>query len=258
MNLDEWTKGDRVGAAKLNQSINAIKQLRQRMGGAEGPGGAVGMGMPPMLARVTTAGPNGEANYSDSRYWVKFALIDTEGSTSQPNTAILDIRDRSRSLASPTPSDASPDVVTATNLAEAAYSNNAGAHALSDGQPVWVFPVYDSADVQTKRWVFSVQPEYTRLVQVTGSASGGGKYTGSLLARPASDIPAAGNLSAAEVTSGTIETIRIVNTREVGQSTHDLASASFLPLVFVGVYLKTANDGVAVYAIDGQQWENCS
>jgi hypothetical protein len=95
-----------------------------------------------------------------------------------------------------------------------------------------------------------------KLVKITGNASGGGKYTGTLWDTPTANIPATGDLTEAEVgVAGTA--IRIVNTREVGESTHDLASASFLPLIFVGYFLRTAEDGVPVYAIDGRQSELC-
>jgi hypothetical protein len=48
-----------------------------------------------------------------------------------------------------------------------------------------------------------------------------------------------------------------MNTREVGQTTHDLTTG-FLPLIFVGIPRGAASDGTPVYAIDGMQSESCS
>ncbi len=255
--LDEWQEGDRAGAAKLNQPIAAIKELRQRIGGPIGPSGA-GVGGRGVLGRIKTTGPKGtEANYTDSRYWVQFAHLSTEGNTTQPNTAVLDIRDLNRKNASEKPDLATPDIVTATNLAEVGTNNSSGRHALLTNSPAWLFQLHDSGPQPTKRWVFFTPPEYIQLVKITGSASGGGKYTGVTWDRPTVNIPATGNLTEAELgISGT--TIRILNSREVALATHDLASAAFLPLLFIGFFRKIADDGVPVYVIDGQQWENCT
>lgn len=98
----------------------------------------------------------------------------------------------------------------------------------------------------------------TATVKITGNAAGGGKYTGYLVKLPTVNIPATGNLTEAEVALVEVNVVRIVNRREVGKSTHDLAASGFLPLIFDAVFLKTADDGVAVYAIDGAQQEDCA
>ena len=94
-------------------------------------------------------------------------------------------------------------------------------------------------------------------IKITGSASGGGKYTGVIWNPPATAAAATGNLTEAEVgTSG--EVIRVVNTREVGQTTHDLSSSGYLPLLAVGYFTGVAADGVKVYSVDVRQHEDCT
>lgn len=52
-------------------------------------------------------------------------------------------------------------------------------------------------------------------------------------------------------------TIYLVNSREIGKSTHDLASSSFLPLLFRGTFIDNYNT-TPVFIFDGLQWEDCS
>jgi len=97
------------------------------------------------------------------------------------------------------------------------------------------------------------------LVTVTGSASGGGKYTGKTLAAPAAMAAATGNL--AETDLGVVADANdalVLNVREVGKSTHDLASTGFLPLVFIGKKIGVNADGKQVIVIDGLQQEDCA
>lgn len=96
------------------------------------------------------------------------------------------------------------------------------------------------------------------LVTGTGNESGGGKYTGLIVAMPTTGVAATGNLTSGDVGAAGETVIRIVNLREQGQSSHDLVwDGSRYPVVFLGMYRGTAADGVAVYAIDGMQWKNC-
>lgn len=95
------------------------------------------------------------------------------------------------------------------------------------------------------------------LVKITGTASGGGKYTGVIWSPPTVNIPATGDLTEAEVGVTSSSVVRVVNTTEVGKSTHDLASTGYLPLIFPATLLKTADDGVPVYAIVGFQVYDC-
>lgn len=94
-------------------------------------------------------------------------------------------------------------------------------------------------------------------VKVTGSASGGGKYTGTLWTPPTSDVASTGDLAESELgTAGA--SVLILNRREVGKTGHILASSGYLPLVFEAVYLRTNSDGTEVYSIDGAQHKDCA
>lgn len=104
-------------------------------------------------------------------------------------------------------------------------------------------------------------------VKITGAAAGGGKYTANIWVPPTTtqDIAATGNLTEAELGSaltdsdGNVAVVRVVNCNEVGQSTHDLTNASNSnQKVFIALFIKYANDGIPVYAINGFWWENCS
>lgn len=246
MQLDEWQEGDRVGAAKLNQPIAAIKAIRQQLGGPQGPQGQSKAGSLPALAYTTVTALGGD--YADARYWCQFAKID--GGSPALNSDSITVTSRSRSFTN----DSAPSVVTATNLAERSWNS----HLLPASTPVLVHPVYDAGSPQTMRWVFTHPPEYRQLVKITGSASGGGKYTGVRWTRPTTGAAATGNLTEAELGTTAVTAIRVLNTREVGLATHDLASASFLPLIFPAEFRGIAADGAEVWAIDGAQQEDCT
>jgi hypothetical protein len=103
---------------------------------------------------------------------------------------------------------------------------------------------------------FLVPAELAVAAKVTRSATGGGKYNGNLFNRPTSDISPDTDLSEADLgTAG--QACLILNTQEVGKSTHDLASGGFLPLIFIGLLIHTNSDGMPVVLIDGDQWEDC-
>ena len=136
---------------------------------------------------------------------------------------------------------------------------------LSPGAAYPVMEVEDIDDAGNRLMRYVRIGGNVALVRVTGSEPGGGKYTGVIVPAPAADVdvPPAGDLTSHELghpPSGLVlKAVRIVNTREVGQPTHDLTGAddAYLPVDFLGVFLKTADDGVDVYAVDGMQWEDC-
>jgi hypothetical protein len=265
MVLDEWGADEDLSAAKLNQPVNAIKQLRA--GGPHGSGGSGVPGIRPLLARIVAAGPRGVAggddDWYDARYWCELVVSrpHTEAGTGSENQLLVFGRNRHHS------GDGSPEIVAATNLSEyyagPEPTDFACSHGLRPGTLVLLFPVFPATGTSwgaARQYVFCGGRRDAAPVKITGSASGGGKYVGQLL-HPVlrdTDIPAAGDLTEAEIRGGDLEEIRIINSREVGKSTHDLASSAFLPLIFIGTFIKVADDGVAVYMIDGAQQEDCS
>lgn len=113
-----------------------------------------------------------------------------------------------------------------------------------------------SASGKSARFVTAVR-RTSELVKVTGAASGGGKYNGTIWFYPESDVSESGNLTEADLGIAGPE-ILILNTQEVGEATHDLATSGRLPLLFVGHLRRVNADGTRVYAIDGDQWEDCT
>lgn len=96
------------------------------------------------------------------------------------------------------------------------------------------------------------------LVKITGNAAGGGKYTGRILRAADGDVTASTNVS--EASFGNIpgaDDALVINSREVGKSTHDIGASGALPLIFLGLLVQTNSDGKIVVAIDGAQWKDC-
>jgi len=100
-------------------------------------------------------------------------------------------------------------------------------------------------------------PLYPILFKVTSNASGGGKYNGKVV-YGASSASASGNLAESDFgTVHTSETILALNVREVGKSTHDVSSSTYLPLVFLGIVIGLNTSGSIIVAFDGMQWQDC-
>lgn len=97
-------------------------------------------------------------------------------------------------------------------------------------------------------------------VKVTGNASGGGKYNGRIITERAASVPTlTGNV--AEIDFGVIppaDDCYILNSSEVGKSTHDLTAGTPVTKMFVGIrtgHLHT--DGKPFIRIAGFDWLNC-
>ncbi len=98
------------------------------------------------------------------------------------------------------------------------------------------------------------------LVKILTAASGGGKYNGVLLRTTNTPAPATGTL--AETDFGTIDTTAnclVLNSAEVGKSTHDLTTGTPVSKIFVGVLLPhRSTTGLYVVGLNGIDWENCT
>jgi hypothetical protein len=159
-----WRPGDDI---RDNEHHDATVRAVRRMAGADATGDAEQRArFAPLLARVTTAGPAGEANYTDERYWVKLAWVD--------GPSDKDVEDAAEPLSFTSYGEPKqgehPIIFTATNLAEQV----GGSHVLYENTPVWVFPIYDGGDPSTLRSVFVNTPESVLLVNLaqTGGAQG--------------------------------------------------------------------------------------
>lgn len=132
---------------------------------------------------ITNAGPAGEADYTDHRYWVKRAV---GSNTSGDITTAAKLGELPSSLSFPPGANASAHsveaefvmarIITATHLAEWVPGTDLGGHLLPLGTPVWVTTLYDSqpAPMRTRRFVFSTCSPHNffpvKVTQTGGSA----------------------------------------------------------------------------------------
>jgi hypothetical protein len=130
--------------------------------------------------------------------------------------------------------------ITATNLAELA----AGTHLLSPGTVVQVFALYTRPGV--KLYVFNTPPPDGAVVQITGPAAGGGKYTGRILTG-SSNAVAGGTLNMPEgLTIPDADNALICNVEEDGETGHRLQTPGWAVGQIAG-----SSGGLAVVMIRG-------
>lgn len=157
--------------------------------------------------RTSPCATNVTSDYTDARYYLDRAVATTGGST-----------------ALATQTDTLPGLsqcLTATNLAELTE----GTHRLAKGTAVQVFALYTRAG--KKLYVFNQPPPDGAVVFISGSASGGGKYVGQVLAGDSSAI-ATGNLSMPEgMSDPSSPTALILNEEETGLAGHRIAPGSY-------------------------------
>ena len=174
----------------------------------------------PAVIRSSPCTSNLISDYSDARYYIDRAVPTT-------NTP---------------PLDAHPDTIpgiaqclTATNLAELPQNT----HLIPTGTVVHAFAL----PVRTggKIYFFNHKPATSAVVQITATASGGGKYTGHLLSAPSS-ATSSGTLSMPEgLTSGT--NALILNEEEDGQTGHRLSIPCYAVGEIAGI---TAGQAIVV------------
>jgi len=234
--LPQFEKGHILSGHDMASLVSAIDRLNNIKGSSDGgvrvrndstgihlwsvPG--KGSGFP---AIIQNAGPNGEADYSNNRYWVKSAYCSNTTTTWTGGSA------NAESNFSPTDAitlsaNTSPNPyyawLTATNFAE----EIAASHSVAVGTYVWVDSVYDQGtegQPSTKRYFFTSVGQANVVVQV-GTQSGGsgdtasgygGKYNGTLYSGKSSVAPTAGNFSSGALSIGPTNCF-VCNLAEVG------------------------------------------
>jgi hypothetical protein len=167
------------------------------------------------LGVIRTGPCGGGADFADARYAIDRA-VPVIGSASTPSVLAT----------AKSTMPVSTLCITATNLAEL----SAGTHLLSAGTTVYVFGVINFAGL--RQYVFNQPPAGSCVVQITGTASGGGKYTGHLLSA-ASGAIASGNLAMPEGL-GSGASCLILNEEEDGQAGHRLSPSCYAVGQIVG------------------------
>ena len=142
-------KGDVITADFLNELDRVERRLvleSRRRGPTTVPNTFIG--------EITTTGPNGEADYTDSRYWIKAVYISNTGS--DPNAKVtLDDFDSGNPIY---------QVITATNFSE--YVDDT--HGMAAGTPVFI---HQDSDL-------SENPKPMFWFEHGGAASAKGQYMG--------------------------------------------------------------------------------
>lgn len=177
------------------------------------------------IVRTKPCGTNATADYTDARYYLDRAAPQAGSSSG----AVLSAQ-----------ADNLPGVkqcLTATNLAEL----STGSHLLAAGTVVQVAALYTRSGA--KLYVFNQPPPGGAVVQITG-ASGGGKYTGSILTG-ASSAASSGTLAMPEGMRAGPGAL-ILNQEEDGQTGHRLKVPCYAVGQIVGV-----SKGLTVVMIRG-------
>lgn len=133
------------------------------------------------LARIVAAGPSGQADWTDERYWLAWQLAKESGPASRLSLAMAAVYD--------------PAIVTGSNIDEMTDDGSAGTHILPVGTKVWVWIVEGAGG--NAHYVFSRSLNPSVVVRVDANATGGGKYAGKIL-KPTSDAEATGDLAMPE------------------------------------------------------------
>lgn len=145
--LQDWTKGDKITAAHLQQQVDALKALLGV------PGATVSRQVlyhkrrqfTAILGKITDSGPNGESDYEDERYWVTPQYID--------ESIEAGTNDQIEMLDKPPPEiELSDATVTVTNLAELKDHT----HNLEVDTQVWYFVEYDEQEFPTAHNVMAI------------------------------------------------------------------------------------------------------
>lgn len=222
--ITDWRADDSESVQTHDSELSALRTRRSNPAGVEQFAATV---------RTSPCATNVAADYTDARYYLSRAIATSSGSA-----------------ALATQTDTLPGVaqcLTATNLAELAV----GTHRLIAGTVVQVFALYTR--VGKKLYVFNQPPADGVVVQISGGASGGGKYTGQVLAGDSSAV-SAGNLAMPEgMNTSSGPAALILNEDETGLNGHRIAMGSYA----VGQVAGNSN-GTAIVIIRGGQGATAS
>jgi hypothetical protein len=269
--LRAWSKDNRLSAGHLNESPNAINQILYALASSEQQDGTPAITTECWPGIISATGPNGQADFTDERYWVARSFI--KGAA--PNSQITVQQEVTASGSSgTTPSGVGSDqnasnIFVVSNFLEM----KTHLHSVAAGVPVWVWAYWDSGltavqgsrpdenrppdennqpvnsqpDNQ-KHYVMSV---YARPVfKITGNATKPGTYTANPMKPPTAVLNASSSSALAETDFGVVDTtttVYLINIVEKGAATgHTQAAGAIIPGDFRGF----ASDGKPVFEIE--------
>ena len=193
------------------------------------------------LAAIVATGPDGAADFTDSRYWIKW-LVPAEGSMADPLTlGTAPIYD--------------PPIACAANLAEMPINGTpGGTHATPAGTIVYVFAFEGSAG---DRFAFSTSPVPQRIHIDSPNGYGGGIYKAYRVNPPTSALVVGTSLTAAALGAAGTEIVA-ANTAEIGTTGHWLTDAGNTNQKdFEATYLGVASNGLPAYRFFGAWFAPC-
>jgi hypothetical protein len=255
--LRDWHGGDRPSAAHWQEGIRAIRELSKRVDELENGLPDSAISREEWHGVIVNAGPDDAddpSDFFDSRYWVKRVFI-KGADDDQPIEVDDDLMDADPPVPSSDPEK--PFIIVATNEAE--WPDNSHLLNTAGKVLVWVHAEHDGGDDQTKRYTFNLAPPQS-YGKITDTYAGGGKYKGKMWVPTAGDVATSGDLAEDDLGQADpdyTDDILILNTREVGRSTHDLDSSGYLPLVVPLLFIQMNEDGQRVYMIDTRQSKDC-
>jgi hypothetical protein len=258
--LRAWSKDNRLSAAHLNESPNAINQILHMLasGGQQDATPTGNIECWPGI--ISATGPNREVDFKDERYWVARSFF----KGSEPNDQITVQQEVAQSMSgSTTPSGVGSDqnasnIFVVSNFLEM----KTHLHSVAAGVPVWVWAYWDSGltSVQGSSGDTNSQPDnqkhyvmsvYARPVfKITGNATKPGTYTANPMKPPTAVLNASSSSALAETDFGVVDTtttVYLINIVEKGAATgHTQAAGAIIPGDFRGI----ASDGKPVFEIE--------
>lgn len=178
-----WIAKEQVSARKLNQEVIALRRLMSVMGWDEnrfGDAGRPAYITPIRLGKIVAAGPGGQADYADERYWVREQSILKGAANDWDQIKLNDVQDytiRNAPQAGGGIGDVTvKPVYTVTNLGEALEHT----HTLPPDTPVIFLGFHDATNpTPATRWV----------MVVGGGAEEGPEYAGQVHQGVANETP---------------------------------------------------------------------
>lgn len=214
---------------------------------------------------ITNAGPDGQPDYDDERYWIKRSYIDDKDSeTTADATATTHL---TTSFVAEESDGEDDRIITATNLEEwnldkeesGIAAREAGTHLLAKGAHVWVSWDMDRARQDRdseRRYFFERAPNRIGwAIPVSNAAAG--KYNGKLL-KPITTAPDASGVATAGdfgIASDTIDCL-IINAAEIGFGTNSLTEVTPKP-VFGTIGPRKSTEGKHVLYVRTDESEAC-
>lgn len=213
--IDDWRKGQKPSAGHLNQPLPTVRSVQRIVGRggvrvAQGPSSTSisnegeGRYLDHWIGKVVAAGPNGEGDYTDERYWVQRQYLNGGDSSDAvetsdyvaPKATIYD-----GISANGTQVDAHPVIWTVTNLDDAL----SGKHSLPAGMMMHVFGFRDRQHDARIRYVTSTaKPSVIPCALASTSGAAGSSSTAATWVYTATDI-----LTSAQIGTGLSPTVRI-------------------------------------------------